>query len=118
MRSAYYDGSPNPEPVRVKLRAGSVSLEFEDGMLRYLCVGSIEVLRGIYAAVRDHNWETVPGELRDVDMDVRPQSFVITFTSDHRRGDLHFVWNGEIRGMVRRRLRSGAIGLASASFIP
>jgi hypothetical protein len=116
MRSAYYDGSPNPEPVRVKLRAGSVSLEFEDGMLRYLCVGSIEVLRGIYAAVRDHNWETVPGELRDVDMDVRPQSFVITFTSDHRRGDLHFVWNGEIRGTAAGVITYSFDGEAKTAF--
>ncbi|MBK8027210.1 MAG: hypothetical protein IPK19_38925 [Chloroflexi bacterium] len=98
MRSIFYDGSLHPEPERIPLRAGPLRLDYEAGTLRYIRAGGVEIVRGIYAAVRDHNWGTVPAELRDVRMDIRADSFTITFTSDHRQGDIHYVWQGEIVG--------------------
>jgi len=93
-----YDGSGKPAPERVTLTAGKLTMEFEAGMLRYLRLGSHEIVRGIYAAVRDHNWGTIPAELRDVNMDIRADSFAISFTSDHQQGDIHFAWRGTITG--------------------
>ncbi|NWG15306.1 MAG: hypothetical protein HXY41_01600 [Chloroflexi bacterium] len=93
-----YYGSPDPLPEPVTLQAGPLTLTYEDGSLRYIRLGSREVLRQIYAAVRDHNWGTVPGSLSDVQMDVRRDSFAIRYRSEHRRGDLHFVWTGALTG--------------------
>jgi len=45
---------------RVSLRAGPLTLEFDRGTLRWIRCGSLEVLRGIYVAVRDPQWTTVP----------------------------------------------------------
>lgn len=94
MLPVIYDGSGKAPPEQIQLRAGPLTMLYEVGMLRYIRLGATEVVRGIYAAVRDENWGTVPGELRDVQMDVRDDSFKILFTSDHGV----FVWDGEITG--------------------
>ena len=44
-----YDGTGQPAPEKICLRAGKLSVQFENGTLRYLCLGSREILRGIYA---------------------------------------------------------------------
>jgi D-apionolactonase len=111
-----YDGMGAPAPERIPLRAGALSMVYEGGMLRYIRYGDVEVLRGVYAAVRDHNWGTVPGVLRDVQMDVRDDSFDITFTSDHRQGDIHFVWRGAIHGTAQNEVTFSFDGEAKTAF--
>jgi hypothetical protein len=111
-----YDGTGKPQAERLALRAGKVSLIYEAGKLRYVSVGGREILRGIYAAVRDKDWGTIPGELRDVNADVNADSFHITFTSDHKGGDLHFVWRGEIVGTTDGTIRFTFDGEALTTF--
>jgi hypothetical protein len=86
------------QPQRIRLTAGALSATFEEGKLRYIKVGDHEVLRGIYAAVRDRNWGTPPGVLTDLNIDQQPDSFRVSFTSTHQQGDIHFVWRGVIEG--------------------
>ena len=45
------------------LRAGPLRMRLENSELRYLTVAGQEVVRRVYAAVRDRNWGTVPGVL-------------------------------------------------------
>ena len=82
------------------LRAGPLRAVFEPttGFLRYLTVGDTEVLRGIYAAVRDENWDTVPGEIEVVRLEQPENSFDLQFTSVHKQDEVHFVWQGRITG--------------------
>lgn len=94
MLPVIYDGTGKAPPEQIQLQAGPLMMLYEAGMLRYIRLGSIEIVRGIYAAVRDENWGTVPGELLDTKVDVRQDSFKITFTSDHGV----FRWDGEITG--------------------
>ena len=55
-------GTDEPFPELRPLRAGPVSL-FLDGIdLRYLRIGGTELVRRVYTAVRDVDWDTVPGE--------------------------------------------------------
>lgn len=90
------------EPERTWLRAGALTCAYEAGMLRYLRWGSVELLRGIYAAVRDENWNTIPGELRDVQIEQRDDGFIVTFTSAHEQGDVGYRWQGTITGESNR----------------
>ncbi|HEX6010870.1 MAG TPA: hypothetical protein VFY87_03505 [Geminicoccaceae bacterium] len=46
----------NP-PVRT-LKAGPLTVELDDGALRYVRFGEVEVLRAIAFLVRDENWGT------------------------------------------------------------
>ena len=101
---------------RVRLKAGALELLFEAGTLRYLKVGEHEILRGIYAAVRDENWGTVPGILKDVDLHDQGDSFSLSFTSIHQKNDIHFVWQGQITGEPSGRVTFTFEGEAQSTF--
>jgi D-apionolactonase len=85
-------------PEQVELRAGPVSLLFEDGCIRYLRVGGKEILRRVYAAVRDEQWRTIPGQIRDLEITCAEDSFRIGFVSDHDFEGIKYVWKGRIEG--------------------
>ncbi len=112
-------GAPAAAPARRTLRAGSWSVEFDEvaGDLRYLRLGAREVVRRIYAAVRDRNWGTVPGVLSDLVVEERSQGFHIRYTSTHRQGDIHFVWHADIAGEPDGSLRFGFDGEAVSTFL-
>jgi hypothetical protein len=111
-----YDGSGKPAPERVTLTAGKLTLEFEAGTLRYIRLGKHEIVRSLYAAVRDHNWGTVPAELCDLNLDIRVDSFAISFTSDHQQGDIHFAWRGVIAGTADSTITFSFNGEALTGF--
>jgi hypothetical protein len=98
MRSPFSDGSFDPPVRQIALRAGHLTMVYESGMLRYLRCGDVEVVRAVYAAVRDHNWGTVPGVLRDEHIEVHSDSFAVRFISEHRHGAIHYIWHGVITG--------------------
>ncbi|MCW5559080.1 MAG: hypothetical protein KIT22_14785, partial [Verrucomicrobiae bacterium] len=91
-------GSAAPLPERRPLRAGPFSLVFEAGDLRCVKLGGREVIRRIYGAVRDQNWDTLPAEISDLAIEDGAEGFRIRYTSTHRRGDIHFVWQAELTG--------------------
>jgi hypothetical protein len=84
-RVLYY-GKDEPLPERVPLRAGPLSLIYEAGDLRYLRLGEREVVRRIYAAVRDRNWGTVPAEISDLRFQISDLAFRISYLVTHRQG--------------------------------
>jgi len=111
-----YDGSGSPAPERITLRAGKLTITYQAGMLCYIRFGNHEIVRGIYAAVRDHNWGTIPFTLSDVVIEQHDTSFVITFTSDHVQGDIHFAWRGTIIGTNESEITFLFYGEALTSF--
>ncbi len=116
-------GSHEPLPERIPLRAGPLTLFYEAGSLRRIGYGPCEILNRIYVAVRDPNWETVPGVLTELQRQVREDSFLIEFQSEHRQEDIHFLWRGSLTGTsdgvitftmegeARTTFRSNRIGL-------
>ncbi len=111
-----YDGSAIPTHQPTTLQAGNLTLLYENGLLRYLRFGEQELIRGIYAAVRDQNWGTVPATLRDEHIDQGDDWFHITFVSEHRQGEIHFVWHGEIVGTNDSTIRFDFAGEALTAF--
>lgn len=116
MVSHLYDGSSTPAAPMLALHAGNLSLAYDAGKLRYIRLGEHELLRGIYAAVRDHNWATIPGVLRDVQMETDADAFRISFTSEHQANEVHFIWRGEIVGTADNTIRYTFDGEALSSF--
>jgi D-apionolactonase len=80
------------------LRFGSFLVDFVDGDLRYLRCGDRELVRRVYVAVRDVNWGTTPGVLRDVVVDRREDGFRVTFAARHEDAEIDFEWMGTIEG--------------------
>ena len=57
------------------LRAGPLRLALDGVDLRYVKLGRTELVRRIYVAVRDRNWNTIPGVISDLEVDEREDSF-------------------------------------------
>jgi hypothetical protein len=112
-------GQPEPPAKLLPLRAGPLALLYDptSGMLRRIKLGEVEVLRGIYAAVRDRNWGTVPGTLRERVRKVEQHSFQIEFESEHQQGNIHFTWRGIVRGDASGTLRYEFDGSAKTTFL-
>ncbi len=54
---------------RIQFRVGTLSMVFEQQscFLRYMTYGGKEILRGVYAAVRDPNWYTIEAQVSVVE---------------------------------------------------
>lgn len=110
-------GTPSPPPERHSLRAGPLSALFEAGDLRYIRLGKREVIRRIYAAVRDQNWNTVPGEISALEIKTSEEGFAIRYSCAHRAPGIHFAWNAEIEGNGDGGIRFGFQGQAECTFL-
>jgi len=71
-------GEEREAPVIEYLRAGPISLKFQDGELRYLHVGDREIVRRVYFAVRDTRYDTVMPKFSNVDVQKGRESFRIS----------------------------------------
>ncbi len=93
-------------------------MEFEPGLafLRYLKVGDTEILRGIYAAVRDSTWLTVLPAVTGIELTERSGGFQLTFVADCIDGPIAFRWRGLIEGSAAGSLRFSFDGEALTTF--
>lgn len=112
-------GQSEPPAEFLPLQAGPLTLLYDStsGMIRCVKLGDTEVLRGIYAAVRDRNWGTVPAASHEVSHTIDPSSFHIEFVSEHRQDNIHFVWRGNIRGDDTGTIRYEFDGEAKTTFL-
>lgn len=99
------------------LRAGPLQMHYEQGGLRYIKFGEREILRRIYGAVRDRNWETVPADVSVLEFDADDRRFRIVFESEHREREIDFVWRGEITGDDEGFIRFIFDGRARSGFL-
>lgn len=113
----FYGRRESPAPP-LALRAGPLQLLYEpdSGFVRRVRRGEREVLRGIYAAVRDHNWDTVPGTLVEIRREIRDDAFLLAFECRHRRSDVDFLWRGSVSGTADGVVRYSFAGEALSSF--
>lgn len=114
-----YYGAETPLPERIALRAGPLTLLFEPAtaFTRYICLGSREVLRGVYSAVRDRNWGTVLPHVSNLQLFQEPQAFSLTFDVECRQGEIDFRWHGTIEGTAEGRLTFTMDGQAHSTFL-
>lgn len=74
----------------LQLRVGALSLLFQGGGLRYVHYGDLEVLRGVYAALRDRNWGTVVPVLSDLRLEPGKGGLRLEFDAVYQVGDIDF----------------------------
>jgi hypothetical protein len=105
-------------PKSIALRAGPLTMTFEPGnaFLRHVRLGDHEVVRNIYAVVRDHNWNTIAWKVSNLKVDARVDSFDITFDVECREREVHYAWRGEIRGAAEGVVTFSFDGEAKSDF--
>ncbi|MCX8157272.1 MAG: hypothetical protein N3J91_12640 [Verrucomicrobiae bacterium] len=111
-------GSLCETPPPMELVAGPLRLlfEIESGFLRRVCLGRRELLRGIYAAVRDENWRTIPPQILDFQPEVYADHFLLKFHCEHREGGIDFRWDGQVEGHSDGTIIYTLDGRAHATF--
>jgi hypothetical protein len=85
-------------PEQRTLRAGPLTAVLEGGDLRYVRAGDRELVRRLYMAVRNRNWETIEPVYTSFEVDDRGDAFTVRFTAEHVRGEVDFAWTGIIEG--------------------
>ena len=91
-------GTDAPFSEMRTLRAGPVSMLLDGIDLRYLRIGGTELVRRIYPAVRDVDWDTVPGDVSGLELDESEDGFRLEFDARHARREVDFSWHGTITG--------------------
>lgn len=105
-------GVPDLRP----LRAGPVTLLLDGVDLRYLRIGDTELVRRVYVAVRDVDWDTVPGVVSGLEVDESDDAFRISFEVRHARREIDFGWRGSIVGDASGRVEYVLDGEAGQGF--
>jgi D-apionolactonase len=98
------------------VQAGPVSALLDGAFLRRIRVGRHEVVRGVYAAVRDHNWGTVEPTFSRYELEESADSFRLRFTAVHRQGEIDFDWEGEYVGEPTGRMIFRFDGVCRTAF--
>ena len=93
-----WHGDQNTNAGEIQLRAGDLSMIFESGSLRYISAGENELIRMIYAAVRDKDWMTINPLIEDEKIRKNKRSFTITFRCLYQSGTMAFSADYTIEG--------------------
>jgi hypothetical protein len=112
-----YCGGETHRPV--ELRAGPLTMCFEPqtAFLRHLRLGDHEVVRAIYAAIRDQDWATIPPQIDIHEQEIRSDSFRLAFDAVCRRGGMDYFWRGTITGDKDGRVQYVFDGEARSDFL-
>jgi D-apionolactonase len=95
--------------------------ETDTGFLRKIRRGETEIVRAIYAAVRDENWNTVEPSIDVRRVHVKLNGFRVEFDARCQAADICFCWSGSIeaqgpkltftfKGEARSSFRKNRIG--------
>jgi D-apionolactonase len=87
--------------IWLKTRDLSCFFEPQTGFLRQVTVDGCEVVRAIYGAVRDQNWNTVKPEIVVDRIESSDEHFFLRFQVECSSGEIAFGWNGTIEGTAR-----------------
>lgn len=107
-------GRDEPPVERRELRAGPLTMELEGIDLRYVRLGDVEIVRRLFAAVRDHNWGTIPPAVSNVRLDARDDSFELRFDARNVAGEVDFRWSGELTGSAGGTIACSLEGTAAS----
>lgn len=112
----YFYGSKEKIADKTKLKAGRIQLIYHNGNIKYLSIGPTEILRMIYAALRDDQWNTIPAQIQDEKIQIDGNRFLIKYKAVYQQRDIHFEANYTIEGSEDNRVRILMKGKSFSSF--
>jgi hypothetical protein len=110
-------GTAQAPPQSIVLEAGPLSVTLENGALRWIRLGDVEVIRGIAFLVRDRNWGTPTAEIADLDIARDADGFRVAFHAQCRTADGVLPWSGEIVASAASGLRFTGTATPPADFV-
>lgn len=91
-------GTEQVDPPLRRLRAGPLSIAFDNGAVRYVHFGDVEVLRGIAFLVRDENWGTLTPVIEDLDINEPTDGFTINYRASCSDASRRLDYRARIAG--------------------
>jgi D-apionolactonase len=88
----------------------------EDGDLRYIRYGNVEVLRRLYVALRDVNWGTPPMTVADLRIEHGEGTFTVTYLGWFQQREIDYVARVRIEGEADGTIRFQIHGLSRSTF--
>ncbi len=110
-------GTEQPDVAGRTLHAGPMTVEFDNGQLRYLKVGGVEVLRAIAFLIRDKNWGTAMPVLSRLKIDQRGDSFSISFHAQIQIEDQKLAYDASITGSPEGNLLFTGTAVPATDFL-
>ncbi len=115
-RETIWHGSHGENNRQIALRAGMLSMIYENGNIRYLSAGKNELIRMIYSAVRDKDWLTIDPVISGEKLNIKSDSFKIEYECLYRSGDIDFSATYRIEGHSDSSLTFSFEGVALKTF--
>jgi len=116
-RNAICYGADAPFSEPIQLRAGPLSLVFQEGSLRHIRFGDSPIVSRIYVAVRSENWRSISGVTTLISRRISDCSFQLLFQNRHTDGPIDFSWTGSISGHSDGQIQFSMNGIAHTSFL-
>jgi hypothetical protein len=91
-------------------------VRYANGDIRYIQVGPREILRRVYAAVRDSHWGTLTPRIHNQQIQQAADSFRVTFDAVHVQDDIDFIWHGTLAGQADGTITFHFDGEARSTF--
>jgi len=110
-------GTEQPDVPGRLLTAGPLSVEFDNGQLRYLKVNGIEVLRAIGFLIRDKDWGTATPAISDLKVDQRADGFSVSFHAGIKIGNQELAYDARIEGTRQGNLEFTGSALPKTDFL-
>jgi hypothetical protein len=82
----------------MQLRAGKLSMLYENGNIRYISAGGNEIIRMVYSALRDREWLNVKPVITGERIERFSDSFRIEYNCKYISGDINFIARYIIEG--------------------
>jgi len=109
-------GKASPLPEQIPLSAGPLTMIYENGDLRYIKLGEHEVVRRLYVAIRDRNWNTAANVLSDIQMEIDEDHFQIHYRCTNQLADIDLSWQGTLIGGADGTISCTMRGEAQSTF--
>ena len=109
-------GTEQPDTPGRVFKAGPMSVEFDNGQLRYLKVNGVEVLRAVGFLVRDENWGTYTPAISSLKIDQRADGFSLSFHAVCKRRDQEIAYDAKIEGTREGNLVFDATAIPRTDF--
>lgn len=110
-------GTDQPDVVGRVLVAGPLSVELDNGNLRYIRVAGVEVLRALSFLVRDENWGTYVPTLSSVVVDQRTDGFTVSYHAVCRRAGQEIAYDARIEGRSDGGLEFTGVATPATDFL-
>jgi hypothetical protein len=110
-------GTAQERPAVRRLRAGPLSLELENGAIRYVRHSGHEAIRGIDYLVRDSSWRTPPAALAMTSLDEGSDGFLAVLEGEVRQDEIHYRYTLTVQGSSDGTLEVTADAEALSTFM-